>query len=131
MKFTFPCIAARIASRAPNGISISDFVAPEKGGTSDHKLLTVPALRSPVSVSASRQETATVRMRIRAIMDVDDFILISRSGQQDSSERDYRTRYQKIGHRFTRKFTDQNLRGFILVAVASDARPQRSCRHNA
>src|SRR6267378_3327169 len=65
-------------------------------------------------------------MRIKAIIDVDDFILISRSGQQDSGERDYRTRYQKISYRFTRKFPDQKPGGFILVAVASDARPQRN-----
>src|ERR1700730_14264617 len=89
MKFIFPCIAARIASLAPSGICISDFVAPANGGTSGHKLLTVPAFLSPVRVSASRQETATARMRIRARMEVDIFMLGSIKGF-GSIERDYR-----------------------------------------
>src|SRR6266850_4901890 len=80
MKFIFPCIAARMTSLAPSGICISDFVAPAKGGTSDHKLLTVPAFLSPLRVSASRHESATATMRSRARMEVDIFMLGSIKG---------------------------------------------------
>src|SRR6266550_5193389 len=70
MKFIFPCIMARIANRAASGNARSVFVAPARGGTSGHKLLTVPALESPVRVSVNRQEIATASTRIKATIGV-------------------------------------------------------------
>jgi hypothetical protein len=67
MKFTFPCMNARMARRGPSGISRSAFSAPANGGTSGQRLLTVPALGSPVSDSANRrQESATAVIRDNA-----------------------------------------------------------------
>src|SRR2546421_7838531 len=78
MKFIFPCIMVRIIRRAASGISRSAFVAPSRGGTSDHKVLTVPALPPPARFSAKRQEITTAKTRIRARMEVDDFMFTSR-----------------------------------------------------
>jgi hypothetical protein len=64
-------------------------VAPARGGTSGHKLLTVPAFGSPVRVSVNRQEIATARTRIRARMEVDALMFTS-GGNWAAGDPDYR-----------------------------------------
>jgi hypothetical protein len=66
MKLSFPCIIARIANLGPSGISRSAFIAPANGGTSGHRVLTVPALGFPVSDSAMRHDITTLIIRINS-----------------------------------------------------------------
>src|SRR2546427_13269777 len=75
MKLICPCIAARISNLAPRGISRSALVAPSKGGTSGHKLLTVPALGLPVKVSTIRQAETTMTIRATAVAVLKFFFL--------------------------------------------------------
>src|SRR5436309_6468271 len=83
MKLTFPCITARISSLAPRGICRSAFFAPSKGGTSGHKLLTVPAFSLPVSVSIMRHETTTPTMKMRMNMAAGFLMLTSKRAVVD------------------------------------------------
>src|ERR1041384_2746302 len=83
MKLTAPCDIARMIRRAPSGISRSALVAPSKGGTSGHSVLTVPAFLSPPRRSASLQESPTPRTRARARIEPVTLILASKLFSND------------------------------------------------